>query len=315
MIASTAHRTLASKAMMPFVGKNMPLMIRCVSTSPLPDDHHQQQQQKNKHDRRELHSNVVEMTAPPITAAQQEAKTTTGSSSSSSMFDRFVATAEVTVSKIFPAGFGWQTSSIIAEQQGFAADTLNFALTTGVGDAVGVLGGHMLYYSAKKAVLGAAAADIDLSKELHTGILLGSAAFCSGTAWQPIVNALQGANLPFSQVFMGTWMGCGLAFYAGLRVGRTILSGPLQHIEEPTYENSKADASLSAAIGGATGFFVGTDAAYLPEQNFLIDVVGIQDGTPDLTGCAIAGASTSLGFMSAQSGLNILYPKDKCWND
>lgn len=228
--------------------------------------------------------------------------------------DRFIATAEVTVSKIFPAGFGWQTSSIIAENNfGFAADTMNFALTTGVGDGLGVLSGHCLYYGAKKAITDDDS--INLESEFQTGILLGSAAFCSGTAWQPLVDVLQGANLSFNGVFAGTWVGCGLAFYAGLRGGRTILSGFLNHVEEPTYENSKNDASLSCAIGGATGFFVGTDAAYLPDQNFLIDFVGIQDGTPDLAGCAIAGTSTSMGFLASQSVFNIVYPTGKCWND
>ena len=232
----------------------------------------------------------------------------------STLMDRFVVTAEVTVSKIFPAGFGWQSGGVIAGSQfGYASESLNFALSTGVGDGLGVLMGHYAYYTAKKLITGST--DIDLTKELHTGILLGSAAFCSGTAWQPLVYALQGANLPFSQVLAGVWLGCGAAFYVGLRLGRTILSGPLAHVEEPTYENSKADVSLSAAIGGATGFFVGTDVAYLPNQNFLIDLVGIQDGTPDLTGSAIAGASTSLGFLSAQSGMNLIYPKGKCWND
>jgi len=221
--------------------------------------------------------------------------------------------AEVTVSKIFPAGFGWQTASIVAGSQfGYASDSLGFALSTGAGDAIGVLGGHMAYYAAKKSLL---KSDINLVCELQTGILLGSAAFCSGTAWQPIVNALQGANLPFMGVFAGTWVGCAAAFYAGLRMGRTILSGPFQYISEPTYDNSKTDASLSVAIGGATGFFVGTDAAYLPEQNFLIDIVGIKPGTPDLVGCAIAGSSTSLGFMTAQSGFNFIFPAGKCWND
>jgi hypothetical protein len=89
----------------------------------------------------------------------------------------------------------------------------------------------------------------------------------------------------------------------------------MEHIQEPTYENSLNDKSLSAVIGGATGFFVGTDAAYLPDQNFLIDIVGIQDGTPDLTGCAIAGTSTSLGFVASQSVFNVIYPSGKCWND
>jgi len=196
---------------------------------------------------------------------------------------------------------------------GYAPDSMDFALTTGAGDAVGVLGGHLAYYAAKKAAL--KSDSINLTQELHTGILLGSAAFCSGTAWQPIVNALQGADLPFVQVFAGTWLGCATAFYGGLRLGRTLLSGPLRYVEEPTYDNSKTDMALSSAIGGATGFFVGTDAAYLPDQNFLIDVVGIKDGTSDLTGCAIAGASTSLGFLTAQSALNVIYPKGRCWND
>ena len=228
--------------------------------------------------------------------------------------DRFVTTAEVTVSKIFPARFGWQSSSIVAEGSfGFSPETMNFALTTGTGDALGVLFGHMTYYAGKKAVTGSK--DINLTQELHTGILLGSATFCSGTAWQPLVNALQGANLTFSQVFLRTWIGCGAAFYGGLRAARTLLGGRLEYVEEPTYENSKNDASLSVAIGGATGFFVGTDAAYLPDQNFLIDIVGITDTVPDLRGCAIAGASTALGFMSAQTAMNLAYPAGKCWND
>jgi hypothetical protein len=124
---------------------------------------------------------------------------------------------------------------------------------------------------------------------------------------------------PFSstnyQVFAGTWVGCGTAFYLGLRAARTILSGPFKYIQEPTYENSKADMSLSTVIGGATGFFVGTDAAYLPSQNFLIDVVGITDGTPDIVGCAIAGTSTTMGFATSQTALNVIFPAGKCWND
>mmetsp|Transcript_4383 Transcript_4383/g.5371 ORF Transcript_4383/g.5371 Transcript_4383/m.5371 type:complete len:289 (-) Transcript_4383:139-1005(-) len=228
--------------------------------------------------------------------------------------NRFVITGEVIVSKIFPAGFGWQSSSILAENYlGYAPDTTAFALTTGLGDAVGVLVGHCGYYAIKKAVTGND--KILMKREFDTGVLLASAAFCSGSLWQPLVDVLQGANLSFNAVFCGTWVGCGTAFYAGLRIGRTVFPSILEYVEEPTYENSKTDASLSVAIGGATGFFVGTDAAYLPDQNFLIDVVGIKDGTPDLLGCAIAGSSTALGFGAAQTGLNMVYPAKKCWND
>ena len=159
-----------------------------------------------------------------------------------SVVDRFAYTAEVTISKIFPAGFGWQTASVVVDGWGYAGDSFNFAVTTGLGDALGVVAGHVAYYSIKKSVYDSS---INMSQELQNGILLATAAFCSGTAWQPIVNVLQGANLPFNSVFFGTWAGCGVAFYLGLRVGRSVLSGPLTYVEEPTYENQKNDASLS----------------------------------------------------------------------
>jgi len=269
--------------------------------------------------KREIHSDPPQMkSAPPLnyaaepTYSPEEAKEE--ETAVSGMADRFKITAEVTVSKIFPAGFGWQSSSIFAEEYlGYTADSMAFALTTGLGDAIGVMAGHCAYFAAKKSITGDDS--INMTREGQTGLLLASAAFCSGTAWQPLVDALQGANLSFMQVFAGTWVGCGTAFYLGLRGARTILSGPCSYINEPTYENSKTDKSLSAAIGGATGFFVGTDTAYLPAQNFLFDIVGIHDTTPQLMGCAIAGTSTSLGFVAAQSTLNAIYPAGKLWND
>ena len=227
---------------------------------------------------------------------------------------RFSTTAEVLVSKIFPAGFGWQSSSILAEEYlNYAPDSVSFALTTGAGDAIGVFLGHCGFYAIKKSITDNP--KILMTRERDTGILLASAAFYSGTVWQPLVNTLQGAELSFHSVFAGTWIGCATAFYIGLRAARTVLPRFLEYVEEPTYDNSKHDASLSIAIGGATGFFVGTDVAYLPDKNFLIDIVGIHEGTSSLAGCAIAGTSTSLGFAASQTGLNLAYPKDKCWND
>jgi hypothetical protein len=281
-------------------GSVVPLSNNLLSFCRVDDD-----KNKKNESRRSVHTTV-----PVVASASADGFNEKGNA----LLDRFRVTAEVTVSKIFPAGFGWQTASIVAENNlGYAADSMNFALTTGIGDGLAVLAGHTAYCAAKKKLTNSD--NINLTEELHTGILLGSAAFCSGTAWQPLVNALQGAELPFADVVLGTWIGCGAAFYTGLRVGRTILSSPLKYIEEPTYENSKNDASLSVAIGGATGFFVGTDTAYLPGQNIFIDALGIPDGTPELTGCAIAGSSTALGFMTTQTGLNLAYPEGKCWND
>ena len=42
--------------------------------------------------------------------------------------------------------------------------------------------GHTMYCAAKKAVTGSE--DIELGKELQVGIMLGSAAVCSGGIWQ-----------------------------------------------------------------------------------------------------------------------------------
>ena len=230
----------------------------------------------------------------------------------SAWMNRWIVTSEVAVSKIFPGGFGWQTGSLMAANTyQYSSDSFNFALCTGVGDALGVLGGHCLYYYLKQLVL--PSSKINMLKEVHTGLWLGCAAFCSGTVWQPIVTMLQLSGCTFTQVMLGTWLTCSTAFYVGLRAGRTIL--PLSTLAKPTYDNSQTDVALSISIGGATGFFVGTDTAYLPEQNFLLPVVGITDTTSDFMGCTLAGTSTALGFVSSQSVLNIIYAKQKCWND
>ena len=54
------------------------------------------------------------------------------------------------------------------------------------------------------------------------------------------------------------------------------------------------------SIGGATGAFVGTDMVYLPDQNPLIDVVGVAPTDSAITACGKAGASTALGFTASQ---------------
>lgn len=82
------------------------------------------------------------------------------------------------------------------------------------------------------------------------------------------VNFWQGMNVDFNTVFLGTWAGCGVAFYTGLRAGRVVMPW----MPDGDYRNLKNDASLSAAIGGATAVFVGTDTAYNPDQNWLKDV-------------------------------------------
>ena len=68
-----------------------------------------------------------------------------------SLTNRVINTADVCVSKIFPAGFGWQTASVYAGAAGFSPLSLEFACMTGVGDALGVALGHTTFCLIKKA--------------------------------------------------------------------------------------------------------------------------------------------------------------------
>lgn len=236
--------------------------------------------------------------------------TTTPAVESANYLGRFKTSLEVTFSKIFPAGFGWQASSIVAGNMGLEATDIAFAATTGLGDACGVLIGHTGYYALKSAM----DPTIDMTQEFHTGIFLASAAFCSGAAWQPTVNLLQGANFSFNQVVIGTTLATASAFYIGLRGGRSIYSNFLK-VAPADYDNLRGDAQLSLAIGGACGAFVGTDTAYLVDQNYLKGIVGIDDADADLLGCVKAGSSTALGFNVIQTGENLVYPAKKVWTD
>ena len=116
-------------------------------------------------------------------------------------------------------------------------------------------------------------------------------------------------------VFAGTWIFCTVAFNFGLRIARNIYSESMDAVEEPTWANGKSDFHLSLTIGAATAFFVGTDSAYRSSENFLLNIVGINDGDSIIKACLLAGLSTSLGFGIAQALFNVLFPAGKCWID
>lgn len=231
-----------------------------------------------------------------------------------SISNRFRVTAEVVVSKIFPAGFGWQTASCIADDAGLQTTDVGFFAATGFGDFMGVFIGHSLFYAGKKITVDDS---IDLAREAQTGLLLGSAAFCSGFVWQPVVSNLQElTNMNFNATVAGTTAACGLAFFGGLRVFRRIYGNILPAVEAPDYNNIKADAQLSFAIGGATGAFVGTDVAFgagASDPNWLRPLVGIEESASVLQGACTAGVSTSIGFLTVQSGENL--SRSKNWTD
>lgn len=256
-------------------------------------------------------SRAVALDAEQHTPEQDAKKATISKGTSSAAADllaRFSTTTEVTVSKIFPAGFGWQTASVVAGSAGATPTSLPFFMITGFGDLLGVLGGHVGYMALKKQ----AGYNVNLSKELDTGLWLGSAAFCSGFVWQPTLNACVDLGLSFNASATAVFGACTLAFFGGLRVFR-ILYSPLTSVEPNNYANLKADAGLAVAVGGATGCFVGTDVTF--GDNWLRPVVGIEDGTGDVAASIIAGSSTAIGFMAVQSAQNVAMPQGKNWVD
>lgn len=213
---------------------------------------------------------------------------------------RFALTFEVIVSKIFPAGFCWQASSLVAEGSlGLTADSVGFALVTGFGDACGVMAGHCIY----KMIQGK-----DMGVESQIGAWLATSAFLSGTGWQPIVNVCAGMGLGFNSAALVTTGGCAALFFTGLRLGRRIYS-----VGTADSSNFAKDAQLGISIGGATGAFVGTDVSFA--GNWLRPVVGVEEATSDLVGMVKAGSSTALGFGAFQSVQNVSFPAGSNWTD
>ena len=77
---------------------------------------------------------------------------------------------------------------------------------------MGVLTGHSVY-SLFNAMVGRGGS---LGESLTAGLWLATAAFCSGTAWQPTVNFLHdAAGCNFAQTFVGCGAVTGFCFFVG----------------------------------------------------------------------------------------------------
>jgi hypothetical protein len=211
---------------------------------------------------------------------------------------KLLTDVEIAVSKIFPAGFGWQLFSSIAENQGLASSSLGFYALTGLGDAMGVGAGHMLYQALKLPTVkiantyaGTDWKQPDFKQEIKISTWLSCAAFFSGGMWQPTVNALSLISNDALLMVPATGLVCGSIFLAGLRAGRRAFDDL-----QPTYENAKADAWLSCKVGGGTGLFVATMGGL--QHNACEGLLGITENMSLLNSCSIAGSSTFIGFLA-----------------
>lgn len=223
------------------------------------------------------------------------------------MGERFMVTAEVCVSKIGPAGAGWwAANAYAADVMGFASTDLGYFCVTGFGDASAVFLGHSTYFLLKSLM----AKDISVAKELQTGGFLAGATFLSGFAWQPICNIFETA--PFLTAAAAVGAGCGSAFFVGLRAGRSLL--PFPAVEGPTTTNLRDDATLSVAIGGATGTFVGVVIDFA-DNPFIGTPIAIIAAASTASGCVSSSMATILGFSVTQTLQNLVFPKGTNWID
>jgi hypothetical protein len=197
---------------------------------------------------------------------------------------------------------------------GFAADSAQFALTTGVGDMTGVFCGHMLYKTIEKRI---STKKIDMDSESKTAMWLGTGALFAGSSWQPVVNMLHDTmGLGFTPTFLGTTMACGGMFFAGLYAGRSLYSW----MPKLNTDNAKQDLGLCLSIGGATAMFVATDPSFVGSQadllyNLIAPAFNITDTHSTISGCAIAGSSTLTGYAIYNSMQNALLPPGANWQD
>lgn len=205
--------------------------------------------------------------------------------------------------------------SCCAEDVGYAADSVQFAISTGCGDAAGVMLGHMAYKSVQKVVTDH---PVSIVGELGTSTWLGAGALLAGTSWQPSVNFFHDVlGCSFTGAAVGTFAVCGTMFLGALRVGRMVM--PWMAAGDKT--NMKQDVGLSISIGGATGCFVATDMSFLgtPGSDALYSVfnptLGVLESDTALQGCVKAGASTFTGFGLVNAFQNIVLPGGANWMD
>lgn len=240
----------------------------------------------------------------------QKSKQETEISFSTLMFRRNITTSEVVASKIFWAGFGWQFGSMMAGNIGLAATDPMLWFMSGLGDMSGVAIGHTIFMGLKTPFV----SDINMHHQAQTGLFLGSAAFCSGTAWQPTVNTLQSLGFSFNNSVLTTAIVTAGCFFGGLRLFRVLYSRSMPAVESPNYGNLKADFQLALSVGLGGGVFVGTDMSY-GASNWLAPLVGVATTDSLSVACTKAGLSTALGFAALQMVQNFSFPRKRCWVD
>lgn len=171
--------------------------------------------------------------------------------------------------QVFLSGFFWQLGGFLAQDGLHLANTNAwYSLCTGIGDGLGVFIGTVIFDALVYALFGIGGLGRD---SFANALVLVCGGVCSGAAWQPMLNAVSDAGMPFVQGACVVGSACGLFFWAGVSAGELVKmqtgEGSPRSKRREYRRELYFSATLSLAIAGAAACFVGTDAKY--RGNFL----------------------------------------------
>eukprot|EP00041_Stephanoeca_diplocostata_P027597 m.762100 g.762100 ORF g.762100 m.762100 type:complete len:322 (+) comp23208_c1_seq24:294-1259(+) len=225
----------------------------------------------------------------------------------------------VSCTKMFPCGFFWQLMGFAVS--GGPSRLLEFSLATGAGDAFGVFIGNLflsllLRYrelSASKHPISDKWGKGGFGCAFFTPVLkecavLAAGAFCSGSIWQPMLQAVSATVKSFTLGALCVGLACGTAFFAGITIAEYIMQGKASSKIEVI-----RNVTLSIVVWGGAAFFVGTDVAY--KGNWLAPIVGERGGETKGYESVKAGWSTALGYLVFQLLLMLLVPMGLLWTE
>jgi len=182
--------------------------------------------------------------------------------------------------QVFLSGLFWQLGGFLAQDGLHLADTNAwFSLCTGLGDGLGVFIGTMVFDALVYALFRIGGLGRD---SLVGALVLVCGGVCSGTAWQPMLNAVSDAGMPFISGACAVGSVCGLFFWVGVSAGELVRvqagEGSPRSKRREFLRALYFAATLSLAIAGAAACFVGTDTKY--HGNFL--QVGSRRASPQV---------------------------------
>jgi len=226
-----------------------------------------------------------------------------------------------------------------------------FFLYCGLGAALGVFAANVgqlalvygvsaLHHAAEKQPLPATGL---FKAGAQFSFFLAAAAFCSGFAWQPLMNVLtrladltasgpghyifhgpdnvsnhvvtqrEDNNARFFVVLFGLWLLDGLVYFIGSQAFRAVLSFGLawDAVEPPLKRSSLLyDGTLAISVGACAGSFYCVDA-----QNALTSHFDVHPQTSLLMAAFLGGIANLIGFILAQGVQNVLLPPNTSWAD